>query len=517
MVQMVDPFCANLDRPIAIMSKIVSALELSLGQRQTGQSLTNWLYGELRRSILERQLPPGTRLPASRDFAQQYGISRGTVVRVFEQLQSEGYLSSQVGSGTWVHGRVSPSERDRKRPSGTPEYIQRVAASYSRPKAFAGLEAAASVRPFQMRDAAISEFPARTWSNLLAKRARGFDSWLRTEDDGRGFRPLRDAVAQYLSSSRGVRCTAAQIVIVSGTQQALDLLARLLLKRDDPVWMEDPGYFGASIAFQNAGARVVAVPVDQHGLSVTAGVKRCRTARGVYLTPAHQFPLGMTMPLERRLEILSWASRSGGFIIEDDYDSEYRFEGQPVPALQSLDEGSSVILIGSFTKLLFPSLRLGYVVLPEPLADYFVAFRHFTDLRSLKIEQAVLCDFITEGHLGRHLRRMRNIYASRLQVLLEEAGKQLDGCLRLSGVQAGLYTTALLCNEMDSREAEAVARAHGVDVFALDRYTRDVPDPKGVLLGFAAFEEAAIRKGLAQLAAALRTRCWSAGTNVTDP
>lgn len=485
------------------MPKIVSALELSLGERRAGQSLTDWLYGELRSSILDRRLAAGTRLPASRDFAQQYGLSRGTVVNVFERLQSEGYLSSQVGSGTWVNGRVNTVELAGERPSGTPAYIQRVIASYSRPKAFVGLEAAAVVRPFQMRDAALSEFPARIWASLMARRARGFNSWLRTEDDGRGFRPLREAIAQYLSLSRGVRCTPAQIVIVSGVQQALDLLARLLLKRDDPVWMEDPGYFGASIAFHNVGARIVAVPVDRHGLSVAEGVKRCPNARGVYLTPAHQFPLGVTMPLERRLEVLSWASRAGAFIIEDDYDSEYRFEGQPIPALQSLDQGASVILVGSFTKLLFPSLRLGYVVLPESLADYFLAFRYRTDLRSLKIEQAVLCDFITGGHLSRHLRRTRNIYADRLRTLMEESRKHLGGLLEISGVQAGLYTTGLLRNGMGSREAETIARAHGVDVAALDRYTIDQPDPKGLLLGFAAFDETAIRKGVTQLAAAL--------------
>jgi GntR family transcriptional regulator/MocR family aminotransferase len=334
-------------------------------------------------------------LPASRDFAQQYGVSRGTVVSVFERLQSEGYLASHVGSGTWVNDRVKTNERASERSSRTPAYIRRIITSYSRPKAFVGISGEKHRRPFQMRDPSLSEFPASIWANLMARRARGFDSWLRTDDDGRGFRPLREAIAQYLSSSRGVRCTPAQIVVVSGVQQALDLLARFLLTRDDPVWMEDPGYFGAALAFDNAGARIVGIPVDQHGLSVAAGVKRCPKARGVYLTPAHQFPLGMTMPLERRLEVLRWTSSNGAFIIEDDYDSEYRFEGRPVPALQSLDQGSSVILTGTFTKLLFPSLRLGYMVLPESLADYFVSFRLRTDLRSLQIEQAVLCDFIT--------------------------------------------------------------------------------------------------------------------------
>ena len=183
---------------------------------------------------------------------------------------------------------------------------------------------------------------------------------------------MRDAIADYLRASRGVRCSSEQIIMVSGIQQALDLLARLLLKKHDPVWMEDPGYFGASVAFGNVGARIIGVPVDEEGLSVSAGIKLCPHAKGVYLTPAHQFPLGVTMSLERRMAILNWASRAGAFVIEDDYDSEYRFEGQPVPALQSLDNHSNVIFIGSFSKTLFPSLRLGYVVLPLSLVDYFL-------------------------------------------------------------------------------------------------------------------------------------------------
>lgn len=488
------------------MPKTVSALELSLGERRDGQPLTDWLYEALRGSILERRLAPGTRLPASRDVARQYGVSRGTVVSVFERLQSEGYLSSRVGAGTWVNHRVKPAGRRVSRPSATPAYIRRVVSSYARPKPLADLDPPTTpARPFQMGEPALTEFPVRVWARLMARRARRFDSWLRAEDDGRGFRPLREAIAQYLSASRGARCTADQIVVVSGVQHALDLLARLLVKRDDPIWMEDPGYFGAALAFETAGAHLVGVPVDRHGLSVAAGLERCPAPRGVYLTPAHQFPLGMTMPLERRLEILRWASGAGAFIIEDDYDSEYRFEGRPVPVLQGLDEGSSVILTGSFTKLLFPSLRLGYVVLPERLVDYFLAFRYRTDFRSLTIEQVVLCDFMTAGHLGRHLRRMRNIYAGRLEALREEGRRQLDGLLAISGVRAGLYTTGILQNGMRSREAESLARANGVDVLALDRYTIAAPDPGGVLLGFAAFDEAAIRSGVTRLAAALDT------------
>jgi len=294
--------------------------------------------------------------------------------------------------------------------------------------------------------------------------------------------------------------------VVSGAQQALDLLARVLLKHGEPVWMEDPGYFGASIAFDTVGAKIIPVPVDEQGLDVGAGIKICQRAKGAYVTPGHQFPLGTTMSLERRMALLDWAARAGAFVIEDDYDSEYRFEGTPVPALQSLDENSNVIMVGSFSKLLFPSLRIGYVVLPAPLVDYFRAFRYRTDFRNLSLEQAVLCDFIADGHLGRHLRRMRNLYSNRLEALLDGGHRHLRGLLKVSDVRAGLYTVGFLENGMDSWQAEKAAADRGVEVIALDRYSLNRPDPKGVLLGFAAFDETAIRRGLLQLAAALERK-----------
>jgi GntR family transcriptional regulator/MocR family aminotransferase len=359
------------------------------------------------------------------------------------------------------------------------------------------------IQPFRVGDPAINDFPFEVWGRIAADRARNFRSWLKTEADGRGYRPLRDAIAEYLRTSRGVRCSAEQIIVVSGIQQALDLLARLLLKEHDPVWMEDPGYFGATIAFDNVGAKMIAVPVDDEGLSVAAGMKLCPHARGVYLTPAHQFPLGVTMSLERRMAVLNWASRTGAFVIEDDYDSEYRFEGQPVPALQSLDNHSNVIFVGSFSKTLFPALRVGYVVLPPSLVHFFLGFRYETDFRNSSFDQAVLCDFIVDGHLARHLRRMRNLYAGRLGALIEGGKQHLAGLLDLSNVRAGLYTIGYLKNGMTSRQAEKLAAARGVEVLGVDRYTLRRSDPKALLLGFAGFDEKAIRQGLIRLAKAL--------------
>ena len=485
------------------MPNTISSFELVLNPRQPHQTLTNWLYRELGSAILDGRLSAGSRLPASRDFAAQYGISRGTVVNVFERLQAEGYISSRVGRGTTVSEGIRMTEPAPRKVSNQPAYILRAASAYVRPKPFVDWVEFEGRRPFQMSDPAVLDFPSKIWGGIAARHARRFQSWLREEDDGTGYGPLRSAIAQYLGLSRGVKCEAEQVVIVSGVQQALDLLLRLLVKKGDPVWMEDPGYFGALIALKNAGAKIIPVPVDERGLCVSVGIKLCPTATGVILTPGHQYPLGMTMSLERRLEVLRWASKAGAFIIEDDYDSEFRFASQPVGALQGLDRNSNVIFVGTFNKVLFSSLRLGYIVLPPPLVDVFLSHRRQKDFHTLSMDQAVLCDFIAEGHFSRHLRRMRDLYASRLAFMLDTGREHLKGLLRISGVQAGLYTAAFLENGMTSRQAEAAAAARGVETRALDRFTLRRKDPRGLLLGFAAHDEKAIRGGLVRLAAAL--------------
>jgi len=488
------------------MSKVVSSFELSLHHRSERQTLANWLYSELRAAILDGRLKAGVKLPASRDFARRYHISRGTVVSAFERLQDEGYLSSRVGVGTRVNSKVLTSEFIRRASYEPPVYLRRVVSKYRQPKPFLNWVMFPGNRPFSMRNPALGEFPAKLWGRIAAKRVHAFGSWLREEDDGGGYRPLRDAIAHYLGSSRGVSCSAEQVVIVSGTQQALDLVARLLLKPGDPIWMEDPGYFGASIAFERVGAKIIPVPVDEEGLSVSAGMKACANAKGVFLTPAHQYPMGMAMSLRRRIEVLEWAARTGSFIVEDDYDSEYQFKGLPAPALQGLDRNSNVIFIGTLTKLLFPSLRLGYIVLPPSLVEVFVSFRRGSELRSSGIEQAALCDFIVEGHFGRHLRRMRDLYAQRLEALLHFGRRNMSGLLELSDTKAGLYIAGFLQNGMTSLEAESIAAANGIETRAIERFTLKRHDPKGILLGFAAFDEKEIHSGIIRLTAALSSR-----------
>lgn len=476
------------------MPKDVSSLQLALHERAPDTTLTRWLYQELRRAILDRRLLPGTRLPATRDFALQYGVSRGTVVTVFEQLQAEGYLIGRVGAGTRINERLSQDVF--KKPAPQPR-IRKL------PAPIRGLSTSRPAHPFRPYEPALTEFPVQIWARVAGRRLRRASSSLLAGGDPRGYAPLREAIAVYLGSSRGVNCSADSVVIVSGVQQGLDLIARLLIKPGEAVWVEDPGYFGAIAAFHQAGARIIPVPVDEDGLSVSQGEKLCRPAKAAYLTPAHQFPLGMAMPVERRIAVLKWARETGAFLMEDDYDSEYRFDGRPMPALQGLDKTGSVIFLGSFNKVLFPSLRLGYLVLPPALLDPLLALRLGVDLHPPSLDQAILCDFMTEGHLGRHIRRMRDMYASRLAALQHEARRYLAGLLDVSPIKAGLNTAGLLRNGMISQQAEAVAANHGIEALGLDRFTLKRRNVEGLLLGFAAFDEREIRRGIVTLAGAL--------------
>jgi GntR family transcriptional regulator/MocR family aminotransferase len=323
--------------------------------------------------------------------------------------------------------------------------------------------------------------------------------------DTLGYLPLREAVADYLNTSRGTQCNAEQVMIVSGTQEALDLAGRLVLNPGDPVCMEEPGYPGATLAFEALGAKICAVPVDNEGMeSPGAGARR---AKLVYATPGHQFPLGTTMSLARRLQLLEWARRSCALIFEDDYDSEFRYAGRPIPALQGLDQEGLVLFAGSFSKVLFPSLRLGYLVLPPDLIERFAAAKTVLNRHAPPFEQTVLCDFIVEGHFARHLRRMREVYAERLAVLTKSAGQKLKGLLELSSVEAGLQTVGWLQQGIDSQAAKRAAAARKVEVMPLRAYSRGPMPREGLQLGFAAVNAQEIKRGVQQLAVALEELC----------
>ncbi|HLB90678.1 MAG TPA: PLP-dependent aminotransferase family protein, partial [Terriglobales bacterium] len=424
------------------MPKQATTLPLSVRLPASGTPLYRWFYEELRAAILEGRLKPGARLPATRDLAEQYRLSRATVVSAFEQLKSEGYVEGKVGAGTYVSqvlpdellqvGRVSWEGIERARRVAWSAYAQRL-------KAFPGGEPR-TTRAFRANQAALDAFPTSLWAQVAARRLRRVSTRLLAGGEALGYRPLREAVAEYLNTSRGVKCSTEQVMIVSGVQEALERAAHLLLDPGDPVWVEEPGYPGAAIVFHAAGAKIFPVPVDSEGLDPELGERKWGRAKLIYVTPAHQFPLGVTMSLRRRLALLEWARRSHTLIFEDDYDSEYRYSGRPIPALQGLDRAGSVIFAGSFNEVLFPALRLAYLIVPSGMVDRFAAAQSVSMRHAPLIDQAVLCDFITEGHFARHIRRMRELYAERLSVFLDCARRRLDGMLEVPDVEAGLQT-----------------------------------------------------------------------------
>lgn len=345
---------------------------------------------------------------------------------------------------------------------------------------------------------ALDLFPTELWAQLTSRRVRSASATLLRGCGPLGFEPLREAVADYLATSRGVTCTSEQVAIVSGVQEALDLVTRLLIDPGDRVCMEDPGYVGASLVFDAAGARVVPVPLDEHGMRVPG--KRARDARLAYITPAHQFPVGISMALPRRLELLEWARQTGAMIFEDDHDSEYRYAGRPLPALQGLDRHGVVIFAGSFSKVLFPSLRLGYLVLPPDMVEHVAAAKSLSSRHAPLLDQAVLCQFMSGGHFARHVRRMREIYAHRRLVLIECAEQRLGGLLEITGLEAGLQTAGWLSDGIDGEAAATAAAARDVDVTPLSRFYRGTMQREGLQLGFAAVDTEELRRGTAALA-----------------
>jgi len=487
------------------MAKKSASYELALPHPGSHVPAYQWLYEGIRSEILGGRLCPGTRLPPTRDLARQYGLARGTIVNAFDQLASEGYVEGSVGSGTYV-SKILPesllqvSSMRAGKPAVSRKRASLVSGYARRAQLFPGYENRAT-RAFRANLPALDLFPTALWTRIATRRLRRISMRNLMGCDPLGYWPLRQAVAEYLSRSRGVRCVPEQVAIVSGVQEALDLTARLVLNPGDRVCVENPGYPGAVLAFQALGAKVCAVGIDDHGIAVRRLPPR--GVRLIYVTPGHQFPLGTTMSLARRLQLLEWARKSGAVIFEDDYDSEYRYSGRPIPALQGLDDRGLVLYAGSFSKVLFPALRLGYMVIPFDLLDRVEVALSLTVRHAPLLEQLVVNDFLAEGHFGRHLRRMREVYAERLSVLLEEARLRLAGLLEISSVEAGLQTVGWLSGGMNAEPAATAAAERDVDVTPLGRYSQGRVVPEGLQLGFAASDVKEIRRGVAELAIAL--------------
>lgn len=448
--------------------------------RQTDQSLFRQIYSSIRERILSGHLGAGVRLPASRHLANDLGVGRTTIVLAYEQLLAEGFLQGRGSAGTFVSTLTLPRRSARRAPPAETTAVSEKGTHAVAPDAVVP-------RAFRIGEPALDLFPTHVWARLYARRARTASGAFLGYGTGSGYWPLRRAIADYCAASRGVRTVAEQVVLVRGAQQAVDVIARVLLQGGDKVWCEDPGYPLVRNLFELAGSVVVPIPVDGNGLVVDRGLARAPDARMAYVAPSHQFPLGCVMSLERRLALLAWAERARAWIIEDDYDSEFRYPGPAIASLQGLDRADRVIYVGTFSKSVFPALRLGYLIVPPHLIDRFTATKLAVDHLAPTLEQAALTDFIEEGHFTRHLRRMRSAYGERQGALLAAAGRELGDLVAMEPADAGMHAIGWLSMRgADDQAISERALALGIEAPALSTYCANVRLPPALLLGFAA-------------------------------
>ncbi len=470
------------------------------------------LYKSLKNMILEGRLVPGQTLPATRLLASELGVSRNTVLLAYDYLLTEGYVQGKAGSGTYVSRSLPENALQAVPEAWESEPLQATPACQlsCRGRSIAGIAIniephPRKIQPFQNGLPDIREFPFNIWKRLVNRQWQKLANEYLGYSDPRGYWPLRQAISDYLRTARAVNCESKQVIIVSGTQQALDLAARLLLDPGDSVWMEDPGYFGARAAFLAAEAKLIPVPTDEDGLDIEAAMSIKPCARMAYVTPSFQFPIGATMSLARRCQLLEWAKESDAWILEDDYDSEYRYIGHPQASLQGLDNQNRVIYLGTFSKVMFPGLRLGYLVVPLDLVDAFASARAIAGRNSPIIEQAALAEFINEGHFARHIRRMRVLYHKRQQMLIEAVAQNgLSNILDLETPEAGMQLIAWLPQTMDDERISNLAKESGLTTAPVSTYGMRYKKRPGLILGYTAFRKNEIEEGLERLKRILR-------------
>jgi len=469
------------------------------------------LYEELRQAILTRRLLPRQRIPSTRTLAKSLGISRATVTLSYEQLLSEGYLQTAPGSGTFVcaqlpdHLLQSDSVEPIHRASKLPIALSTYGASLNRPELVRVPQPDAAIS-FRYGQPALDQFPIDLWRRRLSRHCRLSHDMLKYATDARGHKPLREELVHYLSRARAVQCNPDQVIVVNGSQQSLDLLARLLVNQGDWVALEDPGYLAARRTFQSQGARLYPVPVDESGL-VVKKLEHCpEPIKLVYITPSHQFPTGAVLSLPRRLELLAWAQQAGAMIIEDDYDSEYRYADRPFPALQGLDQSDSTLYVGTFSKVLFPALRIGYLVVPPSLVEVFIRAKWLADRQCPLLEQYVLADFISEGHLERHIRRMRTLYDQRRRSLVEALMLYLGQRVTILGENAGIHLMVRLHTSLSDEEIVHRALQVGVGLVPAQPYYLSGDSSGEFIFGYAELNESQIQEGIRRLAQVLVNR-----------
>ena len=465
------------------------------------------LYNTFRESILEGKFLPGQKLPGSRTLAAELNVSRNTVSLAFEQLLIEGYIKGKTGSGTYVNEipdnilNIIEKGVGRKTKINFPTKLNNQLIS---PKIIYRNRVSESVVPFQNGLPSLNDFPIKSWLRLNNQVVQTFSNIHLGYGDAAGYEPLREEIAKYLRTYRAVNCTAEQIIIVNGSQQGLDLIGRVLLESGSNVWLEDPGYFGARASMLFADSKIFPCPLDDEGLDINYSSKKYPVPKLIYTTPSHQFPIGITTSAARRIELLQYASKNNCMIIEDDYDSEFRYYGDPLPSLQGMDKNNCVLYLGTFSKVLFPALRLGYLVLPNPeMVDIFASAKSMMDRQCPVFEQMIVSEFVKQGYFTRHIRKMRMLYKSRQEFLINEIENELEGILKINPSPAGMQIIGWLPKSLKDKEVVEAAKKYNLIVNALSDYSIKFFKDPGLILGYTAFNEKEIKNGIKKLKSTL--------------
>ncbi len=474
--------------------------------RNSAISLYTQVYEQFREMILTKRLRSGDRIPATRTLAKEMGVSRSIITQSFEQLILEGYLIGKIGSGTYV-ASVLPDQlmnvdkTPKHRPLSQGQMMVDVKNIFLPQNVADFISKREEVVPFLRGTPSLDFFPYKIWYGVTTKVMKKMKQFHLGYEDTLGYGPLRQEIATYLRVTRGVKCEVEQVVVVTGSQQGLNLVVQCLLKKEDSVWMEDPGYQGARVAFLNAGVKICPVPVESDGVNINYAKANCADARLGFITPSYQYPMGVTLSLPKRLQLLEWAQQKKMWIFEDDYDSEFRYESKPLASLQGLDTGGVVIYTGTFSKVLFPGLRLAYVVLPSTeIVQEFKKVKAVLDRQSPILDQIVLTSFIQEGHFLRHIRKMRLLYAERQQILVKLVKEQLGNYIEMHPAPAGMNLLGWLSPKIDLAKLKEEIKKHQLIVSFLDDYTLTHPTQPAISLGYTAFSKYRLKSGVEKLA-----------------
>lgn len=475
--------------------------------RSDPSPLHRQLFINLRDCILQGIIKPGTRLPSTRLLAQDLEVSRNTVLSAFDQLMAEGYLESRVGAGSYISSQLPDDllhlKKNDVKTSSNPRQIKLS-------KQAEALRPTASKSPYHQGPFApgrpeLNQFPFETWSRLLGKHWRRPKIEYLSGNPVGGATALREALAEHLGQTRAVKCSPDQVIVLSGSQQAIHLVIRAFAEPNDPILMEDPGFPGIRNSILAAGAEPIPVPIDEQGFKLEDAKLLAPTARLACLSPSHQYPLGPTMSLQRRLEILNWAKQNDKFVLEDDYDSEYRYTGRPLSSLQGLDTDNRVLYVGSMSKVMFSGLRIGYLVVPEDLVNVFLALRRDIDGHSPAVAEAALAEFISEGHLSAHIRRMRTLYQTRQGTLVSLIQSKCSDFLTVEPQECGMHLVAFLRPDIADKEVEAHCRKEGLMLRALSTFYKGPNRKNALIIGFAGTEKKAMPALVDQLTTILNT------------